>query len=102
MKHDFKDNRIKDPKTSLADVITTMAEGNPGALSVCMQLCGGDKKDDTTIAEGWMDILRLDDQHVYGSRMWVLYKDVCKQDIEATKKIIRAYKAEEELELVGY
>lgn len=67
---------------NLGGVIVTMAEGNPGALTVLMQLV----KDDPM---GFMDVLNLDDMDMRGPQIWIAYKDHCKGDIEAFRKAVR-------------
>jgi hypothetical protein len=57
---------------SLRDYIVAMADGNPGAATVMARLVDYDVVD---------SLDRLDHQGVYGSDIWVLYKDVCGQDI---------------------
>ena len=62
---------------SVFDVVTTMSEGNPGALTVMMRLM--EKRGHM---DGIFDILSLDDMNMRGSQIWVAYKDYCGQDIE--------------------
>ena len=57
------------------DAIIAMSEGNPGALSVCMQFIDREA--------GLLDLLRLDTERVYGPSLWIAYKDICGEDIEA-------------------
>lgn len=65
------------------DMVTKMAEGNPGAITVLMQLL---KRDDPAAL---MIVLDLDDMNMRGPQIWVGFKDHCKQDIEAFAKAIR-------------
>jgi hypothetical protein len=62
------------------DVIVKMADGNPGALRLCMDLM----KD----ALGPIYLLHLDDMDIRGCAIWIGYKDYCKQDLERFKNLI--------------
>lgn len=56
------------------DICAKMGDGNIGALTVMIQLLklGG---------EGVLAALALDSLGVYGSDIWVMYKDECDEDI---------------------
>lgn len=88
----FKDNRITDFTMPLTDVIVAMVDGNPGALEACLALIGEDANLDDK-AKGLIDILKMDDQHIYGPNIWLLYKDVSGKDVEVFRKNIDSYKA---------
>lgn len=76
---------------SISEVILTMCDGNPGALTVCVQsMKHGDAIDPDGAMGGLFYILRLDDMGIYGSRIWMLYKDVCQQDIGNLMACLRA------------
>lgn len=64
------------------EMIATMSEGNPGALSVLAQLAE-DGEDN-----GFMKMLGLDDMNIRGQQIWVGYKDHCKEDLETFKQAI--------------
>lgn len=68
-------NRIK-LQDSIADAVVKMVEGNPGAVNVLAQLI---KKEDGL---GFVQCCKLDDYGIYGSRIWMCYKDLCGQDID--------------------
>ncbi len=63
---------------SLNDTIlsatTKMAEGNPGALTILMEIL---KKE-----MGKITILHLDDLQIRGWKIWYAFKDYCHQDLE--------------------
>lgn len=63
------------------DVLVTLAEGNPGALRVLMQLLAGDG--------GLFDLLHLDDMNIRGTQVWVAFKDFAKEDLAAFRVAIR-------------
>ena len=61
---------------STQTVLVKMSEGNPGAVSVLMDLL---KRDDPAAL---MTLLTLDDMNMRGPQIWVGYKDHCESDIE--------------------
>lgn len=72
----MSDTRIKSTMT-IDDMIDSLAEGNPGAVEVLYEWIQY-RGVDTAIFE----MLELDVKHLYGHRIWVLYRDVCDEDIE--------------------
>jgi len=65
------------------DAVVKMVEGNPGALRVVCELLK------PNLVEGFMDICRLDDLELYGSDIWLAYKDVCGMDIKKLRERLR-------------
>ena len=59
------------------DKLYALVEGNPGAINVVAQLC-----------EDEWDI--LEKHQCIGSKIWILYKYSCNQNIEELKKILAA------------
>ena len=59
---------------NIQDSIFKMSEGNPGALKVLMNMLQKEN--------GLIYILTLDDMGIYGSKIWVGYKDHCGMDID--------------------
>ena len=82
--------RIKLTDT-MADVAYKMSEGNPGSLNVIVDLM--DKADaiDPDCGFPMLHILGLDTLGVYGPRIWMLYKDVCKEDLKNVVIVMRAH-----------
>jgi hypothetical protein len=72
------------------DVIVKMSEGNPGAMTVLINLFkeGGEIDPDAAFG-GLASVLDLDSHGIYGSRIWCLFKDVCGQDLTATVGVLR-------------
>lgn len=64
------------------DCIVKMCDGNPGALNVMINLL---KNYD---AAGVVDLFILDEDEIYGSNIWILYKDICGEDITKTHETI--------------
>ena len=55
---------------STQDVFVKMSEGNPGALTVLMDMFNGDPNN-------VLLVLSLDDMNIRGPQIWVGYKDYC-------------------------
>lgn len=60
---------------SVADIISEMSEGNPGAINVMCMLVKSDKL-------GVLHLLALDDMNIWGPQIWVGFKDHCNQDLD--------------------
>lgn len=61
---------------STTDLLLLMSEGNPGAITVLMQL----------VVQDPLLMLTLNDMNIRGSQIWVGYKDVCGEDLELFKQ----------------
>lgn len=73
------------------DILMKMAEGNPGAITVCLKMMReGRAIDPDSFAGGFTGVLAMDTYGIYGSRIWMLYKDVCGENLEATLAVLRA------------
>jgi len=72
--------------------VMKVAEGNPGAIRVLLEAIKRGKTIDPDDAFGGFGVvMMLDGLGIYGSRIWMLYKDVCKQDMVSMFGILRAY-----------
>ena len=81
-----------DLNDSVEDIMIKMSEGNPGAISVCMMLyTKGGAIDPDALFGGLGGVLSLDSLGIYGSKIWMLFKDVCKQDLVKTSAMLRAW-----------
>jgi hypothetical protein len=81
-----------DLRMTVPEILQAMVGGNPGALRVCTGLLEkGAIVDPMTLAGGLWYVLMLDSLHIYESRIWMLYKDVCRSKIGTTMALIRAY-----------
>ena len=71
---------------TMQDAIVKLSEGNPGAINVMMTMLesGGEIDPDSALG-GFGNILSL----IYGPRIWMLFKDVCRQNINATVGLLR-------------
>ncbi len=54
---------------NIIDMIMVMSEGNPGALTVLMQMMQN--------PTSFFDVLLLDSLDIRGSKIWMLYSDSC-------------------------
>jgi len=61
---------------SVPELIMKMAEGNPGAARVMMDMIEHDE------GRALSAIMHLDDMNMRGEQIWVGYKDYCGQNIE--------------------
>ena len=81
---------------SLMDISTKLTEGNPGAINVLLQIIHKGSQIDpddimSNVGAGGLGVmLSLDTYAIYGSRIWMLYKDVCGQDITEMIAALRA------------
>ena len=76
---------------SFVDMGEKMAEGNPGAISVICQIINEGARIDPSSALGGLGaVLQLDSLGIYGSRIWMLYKDVCGENVPLTIAVLRA------------
>ena len=76
---------------SVREIVTVLArEGdtdgyNPGALSVLMQIVSLKDPGDILAA-----LLMIDIHEIYGSKLWIVYKDRCGEDITRTLEYLRS------------
>lgn len=76
---------------SMIDVIKKMAGGNIGALRVLMEIIEKSPIIDPQGAMGGLGaILSLDTENIYEERIWMLYKDVCGENITKMLACLRA------------
>lgn len=77
---------------SVHEVIFKMSEVNPGALNVCLQMLEkGEQIDPDNAMGGLGTILSLDTLGLYGPKIWMLYKDVCKCDLPTMLAVLRGW-----------
>lgn len=71
--------------------LVKMAGGNPGAITVMIGMMKMSPKIDPQCFFGGLGpILALDTEDIYEERIWMLYKDVCGQDMVKTLACLRA------------
>lgn len=77
---------------NVLDGLMTMAGGNPGAMRVLSELIFLGKEIDPDSAFGaFGTIMGLDTCEIYEERIWMLFKDVCGEDISQFVAVIRAW-----------
>ena len=77
---------------STIDILQKMAGGNPGALRVYMEIIrNGETIDPDAALGGFAAILSLDTYQIYEHHIWILYKDVCNENLMKTIAILRAW-----------
>lgn len=72
------------------DMLWSLSEGNPGAAAVIMD---GFRKGDEVDPDGmgaWGFVINLDMMEIYGPRIWMLYKDVCGENLPNTIAMVRS------------
>ena len=70
---------------SMQDILITMSDGNPGALTCMMQMIQTDPM-------ALLDILLFDSIGIYGSKIYMLWNDCCDRDMEKFKQTIQAFR----------
>ena len=79
-------------KDTMPSVIIKLSDGNPGALRVCMEILEHTTAHDPDNVLGGIGVLLfLDTLGIYGSRIWMLYKDFCKENISTTILVLRGW-----------
>ena len=75
---------------TLMDCLVLLSEGIPGAAIVLAESVKNNIAIDPMDAlEAWGPIIRLDSYNLYGSDIWILYKDICHQSISKFLGILR-------------
>ena len=82
-------------RLALDDTVMTsiikMAGGNPGALRVCTDIVKHGQDIDPHGMGGLGALIFLDALGIYGSRIWILFKDVCGEDLVKTMACLRSW-----------
>ena len=66
----------------MKEMLMTMAEGNPGALTCMMSMLQTDPM-------ALLDILYFDSMGIYGSKIYMLWNDCCGRDMSKFKETIK-------------
>ena len=76
---------------TVTDILVKMSDGNPGAINVMMQMLQeAENIDPQAILGGVGAVMSLDTHEIYGSNIWILYKDVCGGDLRKMIMLMRA------------
>ena len=76
---------------NLVEAVYKLTEGNPGATRVCAELMMNTEDYDVDAPHGFLKLMSLETLEIYGSRIWMLYKDVCKENIMFVVVLLRAW-----------
>lgn len=83
-------NRIRAGMTP-EGILSVMSGGNPGAINVMLKLLETASKAQMDMGfSGIMLLFHLDTMQIYGSNIWILYKDICEENISTMIDIIQA------------
>lgn len=83
--------RLTGEDNAMSSVIK-LAGGNPGAITVCMELLKkAEEIDKDSIFGPFSGLLLLDSAGIYEDKIWYLYKDNCKQDLVAMMAVLRGF-----------
>lgn len=75
----------------LFEAVTILSEGSVGAVSVLVEIIKTNERIDPDDVFGSVGpLFTLDSLGIYGSKIWMLHKEVCKQKIILTLAMIRA------------
>ncbi len=79
-------------KMNAIDMMLAMSGGNLGAMTVCAEMLGkAPEIDPQSALQGFGPILMMDTLGIYEERIWMLYKDVCGEEVSATIAVLRGY-----------
>lgn len=77
---------------TISSVIVKLAEGNSGAATACVELFKvSPLVDPDAMLGGVAPLLALDSPGIYGSRIWMLFSDVCGRDAALMIAVLRAH-----------
>lgn len=82
--------RLTDINATIMDVAIAMGGGNPGGLRVTLDLIQKGGAIDPQAFDGIAHVLTLDVHGIYAHRIWMLYKDVCGEDLARMIAVLRA------------
>lgn len=71
---------------SVQDMLITMCDGNPGALTCMMEMIQDNPM------TGMLNILLFDSMGIYGSKIYMVWNDCCGRDMEKFKETLRAFR----------
>lgn len=76
---------------SIIEVATKMCDGNPGGLSCVCELIKHEAEiDPDQIMAPMGSVFTLDRLGIYGTSIYILWKDQCKQDLRSLVMVLRA------------
>lgn len=77
---------------SLPEAVLAMSEGYPGAMTVLMNSIEKSPSidPDAAMLGGFSFLMNLDTFGIYGSDIWILYKDICRENLSHAIGLVRA------------
>ena len=86
----YENPRINNVSMSRLDIVMALGEGNPGGIRVMTDIIRINESVDPDDTFGPLGpLFELDNLDCYGSRIWMLYKDVCKENIVSMLGVLR-------------
>ena len=83
--------------------VMKLSGGNPGAMRVCSEILKHGAEIDPQVISGVGHLLSIDSLGLYGPRLWLLYKDICGENLVLTITVLRAWQlgflSEQDLQL---
>ena len=89
---------------SIQQVMFSFSGGNPGALNFLFELIKADEQN------FFKDFMTIDKMQLYENKLYMLWNDCCKRDIQKAKKVLYLYRRgkisskdiDERIKNVGY
>lgn len=87
---DLNDVLRRDLVATYIDLLMSLAQGNPGAVTALSTAARDAPEIDRSLNPfGFLDV--LESLNIRGPKIWVLWKDVCKGDVEKFLAVLRAH-----------
>lgn len=67
---------------NMQQAIFALSDGNPGAITVLVNILKADP------TEGFFKLLNFDSFGIYGSKIWIFYKDVCGENLDKMLSVL--------------
>lgn len=84
-------SRITSLDTSLLDMMVIVSDGNPGAIAALGDMVAvAEATDPDNWAGPYGPPIALDTHGIYGSNIWILFKDICGHSAVRTLAVMRA------------
>jgi hypothetical protein len=75
---------------SLLSIIHKLSQGNPGAATVLARWVSEGPSIDPDACHPMFQMCRFDDADIVGPDIWILFKDVCGEDLRTMLAVLRA------------
>lgn len=83
---------VLEPNMTVKEAIIKLSEGVPGAIVVLLRVVEESPALDPDDAfSGWGPLISLNNAGIYGSRIWLLWKDVCGERMINFLAMLRAH-----------